>query len=112
MATERVAFDRFMPNSPRKLSVPTAVLSMTIMPFMNERARSSSAPFDSRLPVVSRPMWRVYEVRSNSWSASAEHDLDLLDGAAVALQAVVDAAADEPRAELGERPVQAWRPRR
>ena len=42
---------------------------MTIIPFMNERARSSSAPFDSRLPVVSRPTWRVYDVRSNSWSA-------------------------------------------
>ena len=42
---------------------------MTIMPFMNERALSISAPLDSRLPVVSRPMWRVYEVRSNSWSA-------------------------------------------
>ena len=37
---------------------------------------------------------------------AAEHDLDLLDGAAVALEAVVDAAADEPRAELGERPVE------
>ena len=69
MATERVAFERFIPNSPRKLSVPTAVFSMTIMPFMNDRASSSSAPFDSRLPVVSRPMWRVYDVRSNSWSA-------------------------------------------
>ena len=33
--------------------------SMTIMPFMYARAASSSAPFDSRLPVVSRPMWRV-----------------------------------------------------
>ena len=40
-----------------------------IMPFMNERARSSRAPLDSRLPVVSRPTWRVYEVRSNSWSS-------------------------------------------
>ena len=38
MATERVCFERFIPNSPRKLSVPTAVRSMTIMPFMNERA--------------------------------------------------------------------------
>ena len=59
MATERVAFERFIPNSPRKLSVPTALRSMTIMPFMNERARSSRAPFDSRLPVVSRPAWWV-----------------------------------------------------
>ena len=68
MATDRAAFDRFIPNSPRKLSVPTADFSMTIMPFMNDRALSSSAPFDSRLPVVSRPRWRVYEVRSNSCS--------------------------------------------
>ena len=37
---------------------------------------------------------------------AAEDDLDLLDGAAVALEAVVDAAADEPAAELGERPVE------
>ena len=59
MATDRVAFERFIPNSPRKLSVPTADLSMTIIPFMNERALSSSAPFDSRLPVVSRPTWCV-----------------------------------------------------
>jgi hypothetical protein len=55
MATDRAAFDRFIPNSPRKLSVPTAVFSMTIMPFMNDRDLSMSAPFDSRLPVVSRP---------------------------------------------------------
>jgi hypothetical protein len=38
MATERVAFARFIPNSPRKLSVPTAERSMTIMP-LHERAR-------------------------------------------------------------------------
>ncbi len=36
----------------------------------------------------------------------AEHDLDLLDGAPIALEAVVDAAPDEPAAELGERPVE------
>ncbi len=36
----------------------------------------------------------------------AEHDLDLLDRAAVADQAVLDAAADQPAAELGERPLQ------
>ena len=55
---------------------------------------------------MSRPTWRVYEVRSNSCSLAAEHDLDLLDRAAVAVEAVVDAAADEPAAELGERPVE------
>ena len=48
--------------------MPTADFSMAIMPFMYDRASSSRAPFDSRLPVVSRPTWRVYEVRSNSWS--------------------------------------------
>ena len=37
---------------------------------------------------------------------AAEHDLDLLDRAAIALQPVVDPAADEPRPELGERPVE------
>ena len=42
----------------------------------------------------------------------AEDDLDLLDGAAVAGQPVVDAAPDEPPAELGERPVERARPRR
>ena len=42
----------------------------------------------------------------------AEHDLDLLDRAAVAGQAVVDPGADQPAAELGERPVQRRRPRR
>ena len=36
----------------------------------------------------------------------AEHDLDLLDRAAIAGEAVVDPAADQPAAELGERPVQ------
>ena len=46
--------------------MPIALRSIMIMPFMNDRALSSSAPFDSRLPVVSRPTWRVYEVRSNS----------------------------------------------
>ena len=76
------------------------------------RAASSSAPFESRLPVVSRPMWRVYEVRSNSWSVGAEHDLDLLDRAAVALEPVVDAAADEPRRRAGRAPSGASRPRR
>src|SRR5207247_227345 len=34
MATARAFFERFIPNSPRKLSVPTAVGSMTIRPFM------------------------------------------------------------------------------
>ena len=34
MATERAAFDRFIPNSPRKLSVPIAVFSIVIRPFM------------------------------------------------------------------------------
>ena len=43
---------------------------------------------------------------------AAEHDLDLLHGAPIALEAVVDAAADQPRAELGERPLERWRPRR
>ena len=36
----------------------------------------------------------------------AEDDLDLLDRAAVAVEAVVDPAADDPAAELGERPAQ------
>ena len=35
-----------------------------------------------------------------------EHDLDLLDGAAIALEPVVDARAHEPAAELRERPVE------
>jgi hypothetical protein len=35
--------ERFIPNSPRKLSVPTAVGSMTIRPFLDERVASSSA---------------------------------------------------------------------
>ena len=34
MATARAFFERFIPNSPRKLSVPTAVLSIVIRPFM------------------------------------------------------------------------------
>ena len=55
---------------------------------------------------MSRPMWRVYEVRSKSCSLAAEHDLDLLDGAPVALEPVVDARPNEPPAELGEGPVQ------
>ena len=42
----------------------------------------------------------------------AEHDLDLLDRAAVALEPVVDAAADEPTTELGERPLERRRLRR
>jgi hypothetical protein len=33
MATERAAFERFMPNSPRKLSVPWAERSIVIRPF-------------------------------------------------------------------------------
>src|SRR4029078_11164270 len=66
MATARAAFDRFMPNSPRNESVPPADFSIVIRPFMKLRDRSRSAPFDRRLPVVSRPRWRVYEVRSNS----------------------------------------------
>src|SRR5262245_21825549 len=37
---------------------------------------------------------------------AAEHDLDLFDRAAIALETVVDPGADEPAAELGERPVQ------
>ena len=37
---------------------------------------------------------------------ATEHDLDLLDAAPVAFEAVVDAAADEPRPELGECPVE------
>ena len=37
---------------------------------------------------------------------ATEHDLDLLDRAAIAGQVVVDPAADEARAELGERPVE------
>src|SRR3990172_4738084 len=37
---------------------------------------------------------------------AAEDDLGLLDGAPVALEAVVDPRADEPRAELGEGPVE------
>ena len=36
----------------------------------------------------------------------AEHDLDLLDRAPVAGQDVVDARADQPAAELRERPAQ------
>ena len=55
-ATERVAFERFIPNSPRKLSVPTAVGSMMIRPFMYDRDASIRAPLESRFPVVSRPM--------------------------------------------------------
>ena len=54
--------------------------------------------------MVSRPTWRVYDVRSCSWSSDAEHDLDLLDPAAVAREHVVDARAHEPAAELRERP--------
>ena len=34
MATARACYERFIPNSPRKLSVPTAVGSMMIRPFM------------------------------------------------------------------------------
>src|SRR6185295_14484194 len=37
---------------------------------------------------------------------ATEHDLDLLDLRSVALQPIVDAAANEPGAELGERPAQ------
>jgi hypothetical protein len=66
MATARAFFERFIPNSPRKESVPTAVGSMMISPFRYDRDASIRAPFDSRLPVVSRPIWRVNEVRSNS----------------------------------------------
>ena len=36
---------------------------------MYVRARSRSTPLDSSCPVVSRPTWRVYEVRSCSWSS-------------------------------------------
>ena len=79
---------------------------MTIMPFMNERARSSSAPLDSRLPVVSRPTWCVYEVRSKSWSEPPNTISTCSTVATVALEPVVDAAADEPRPELGERPME------
>ena len=35
-----------------------------------------------------------------------EHDLDLLDRAAIADEAIVDPAADQPAAELGERPLE------
>ena len=55
---------------------------------------------------MSRPMWVVYEVRSKSCRRRSEDDLDLLDRAAVALEPVVDPAADEPSAELGERPME------
>ena len=37
---------------------------------------------------------------------ATEHDLDLLDRAVVALEAVVDPAAHEPAAELGKRPAE------
>jgi hypothetical protein len=55
MATDRVALARFIPNSPRNESVPTADFSIVIRPFMYERARSRRAPFERRFPVVSRP---------------------------------------------------------
>ena len=82
------------------------VFSIVIRPFMYVRARSSSTPLDSSCPVVSRPTWRVYEVRSCSWSSDAEHDLHLLDRAPVAGEHVVHARADEAAAQLGERPAQ------
>ena len=34
IATDRASRDRFIPNSPRKLSVPTALFSIVIRPFM------------------------------------------------------------------------------
>ena len=34
IATERASRDRFIPNSPRKLSVPTALFSIVMRPFM------------------------------------------------------------------------------
>jgi hypothetical protein len=78
---------------------------MTIMPFMNERARSSSAPLEQ---VAGRVTADVARVRGEveHLVATAEDDLDLLDRAVVPLETVVDPAAHDPRAELGERPVE------
>ena len=55
---------------------------------------------------MSRPMWRRVRRQVEELLVAAEDDLDLLDRGAVALEPVVDAAADEPAAELGERPVE------
>src|SRR6476469_4998701 len=46
-----------------------AVFSIEIRPFMYVRALSVSTPFASSWPVVSRPTWRVYDVRSMSCSS-------------------------------------------
>ena len=59
MVTERAFLFSSMPNSPRKESVPMAVLRMSMRPLMKPRARSVKTPLDSRLPVVSWPMWLV-----------------------------------------------------
>ena len=73
---------------------------------MKLRAPSRSAPFDEQ--VAGRVAADVAGVRGQveELLLAAEHDLDLLDRAAVALEAVVDPRADEPAAELRERPVQ------
>ncbi len=61
---------------------------------------------DSRLP--GRVAAGVVGVRGQveQLVLAPEHDLDLLHGAAVAEEMVVHAAADQPRAQLGERPVE------
>ena len=55
---------------------------------------------------MSRPRWRRVRRQVEELLVGAEHDLHLVDRAAVALEAVVDPAADEPAAELGERPLE------
>ena len=55
---------------------------------------------------MSRPTWRVYEVRSKSWSRPPKTISTCSTVAAVALEPVVDPRADEPPAELGERPAE------
>ena len=106
MATARAAVDRFIPNSPRiAVGADGGLLdrdeALHVAPgLVHERA------LDSRLPVVSRPTMAGVRGQVDDLLVGPEHDLDLLDRAPVAVEAVVDPAADDPAAELGEGPAQ------
>ena len=104
MATERAAFERFIPNSPRKLSVPLAERLMVMRPFRYVRDFSRRAAFEQ----VARRV--LADVRREGGRIEllvrAEHDLDLLDRAAITDQPVVDPASHQPASELRQRPLE------
>ena len=117
MATARVAFERFIPNSPRNESVPTADFSIVIRPFMKLRAPIQERAL--RQQVAGRVAPDVAGVRREveELLAAPEHDLDLVDRAAVALEAVVDAGLRTSRPPScasahcieAPSPIRAWR---